>query len=85
MFYLSAALLRGAISGFALASFSRGSEGAMGGVSPITRGPWVDFDTFELRQCRHKEDLHVKEIPLWPAGHLPHKGGENLRQTLCPN
>jgi hypothetical protein len=23
----------------------------------------------------------MNENPLWPAGHLPHKGGENLAQT----
>jgi len=21
--------------------------------------------------------------PLWPAGHLPHKGGEHVRHALC--
>ncbi|AYD01842.1 hypothetical protein NCHU2750_24570 [Neorhizobium sp. NCHU2750] len=27
----------------------------------------------------------VPQVPLWPAGHLPHKGGEDLRRTRAPN
>ena len=26
---------------------------------------------------------HMKKDPLWPAGHLPHKGGEDSRRSPC--
>jgi glycine oxidase len=28
---------------------------------------------------------NVPQNPLWPAGHLPHKGGEDSRRSLCLN
>ncbi len=26
----------------------------------------------------------ARYLPLWPAGHLPHKGGELLGASFCP-
>ncbi|KSV87246.1 hypothetical protein N181_19160 [Sinorhizobium fredii USDA 205] len=27
--------------------------------------------------------MAAAHTPLWPAGHLPHKGGEHMRHALC--
>jgi len=26
-----------------------------------------------------------RSTPLWPAGHLPHKGGDHKWRALCPS
>jgi hypothetical protein len=49
-----------------------GWGGATGAASHFPAGP-----RFAAAPSR------MTEIPLWPAGHLPHKGGENMRHLIA--
>ncbi|TPI20097.1 hypothetical protein FJ957_25275 [Mesorhizobium sp. B2-4-6] len=54
-----------------------------GGAVPPTCQPikGKPFDGFPFERARIPRFLHT---PLWPAGHLPRKGGDRFSRRLSP-
>src|SRR5690606_25381320 len=59
-----------------LGQFASERSGALSGLR---------IDIGMRHRTLHRERWFRIANPLWPAGHLPHKGGEDSRQRLAPD